>query len=170
MGLRPTAPIVAIGAATFDYRKMIIGERWYANVSLASSVALGSVIDPDTVMWWLRQSDDARKALTRPAMYANEALAELSAWMDRNMVERKQRRVWCAGPDFDFVLLREHYIKAGLEVPWEFYNQRDYRTIREELGINVEQDPRVGHHNALDDALHQINHLFKIRKALRNGN
>lgn len=167
MGTRPNAPIIAIGAVTFDMRNLTLGERFYSTVDLASSVGLGSVVDPGTVMWWLKQSDDARKALTmRKAPHAMVVLGQFADWMRRNAVERKSVRVWGCGPDFDCVLLSEHYHKGLLEVPWEFWNQRDYRTLKS-LYPNVEQDPRVGHHNALDDAIHQVNHIFKIRRTLR---
>ena len=167
MGTRPNAPIIAIGAVFFDMQKLVLGERFYSTVDLASSVQLGSVIDPDTVMWWLTQSDDARKALTmRKAPHVAVVLQEFANFMRVNGIERKSVRVWGCGPDFDCVLLSEHYRKQLLEVPWEFWNQRDYRTLKA-LYPNIEQDPRVGHHNALDDSIHQANHIFKIRRTLR---
>lgn len=167
MGTRPDAPILAIGAVTFNLQTLTLGEMFYINVDLASSVSLGSVIDPDTVMWWLKQSDEARSALTRVrGVNAPVALQNFSAWLDRNTVEIKSRKVWGCGPDFDCVLLSEHYRKAMHEVPWMFWNQRDYRTVKN-LYQNVEQDPRVGHHKAVDDAVHQVNHLFKIKRSLR---
>lgn len=169
MGTRPNAPIIAIGAVTFDSRNLTLGEQFYAVVDLQSSVNLGSVIDADTVMWWMKQSDDARKAFARKGMYASEALTALSSWLDRNCVELKSRRVWACGTDFDCTMLREHYAKAGLGLPWMFWNQRDYRTVRA-LYPNVEPDERRGLHNALDDAIYQVEHFFKIRRTLRGKN
>jgi hypothetical protein len=166
MGTRPNAPVLSIGAVMFDMNKFVIGEQYYCNISLESSVQLGSVIDPETVLWWMKQSDDARYALTKGGYPAADMLTSFATWLDIYSVELKSRRVWACGTDFDCVLLSEHYRKAGQEVPWAFWNQRDYRTLRA-LYPNVEEDPRQGKHNALDDAIHQVNHLFKIRRHLR---
>ena len=78
MGTRHNAPIIALGAVAFNLVEMTIGEKFYANVTLASSVALGSVMDPSTVLWWLQQSEDARKAVTRKGRQATEALTDFA--------------------------------------------------------------------------------------------
>ena len=167
MGTRPNAPIVAVGAVAFDMHTLELGERYYAVMDLASSVALGSVIDASTVLWWLDQSDDARSSLTRGARYAaSDLLNDFSVWLTNFSTDRESRRVWGCGPDIDCVLLSEHYMKAGIEVPWRFWNQRCYRTVKN-LYPNVEQDPRTGKHNAVEDAVFQAQHLFKIRRTLR---
>ena len=66
MGTRPDAPIVAIGAVAFrpDSQhkdgEMELGGiygTFYMTIDLAKSVREGAVIDPDTVMWWMQQSD-----------------------------------------------------------------------------------------------------------------
>lgn len=168
MGIRHDAPIVSIGAVTFDMQNLTLGERFYAVISLESSVDLGSVIDPATVMWWMGQSDDARKALLRKGEHVCDVLQSFSAWLDRNCVPLKSRRVWACGPDFDCVLLSEHFRKAGMDTPWMFWNQRCYRTLRE-LYPNVEPHERTGHHNALDDAVYQTEHIFNIRRTLRGN-
>jgi len=168
MGKRHNAPIIALGAVAFNLATLEIGEKFYANVNLASSVALGSVMDPETVMWWMQQSEDARKAVTRKGRQAPEVLADFADWLTSNAVALKDRRIWACGTDFDCVILAEHYRKAGIDVPWMYYATRDYRTIRE-LWKSVPEDTRVGAHNALDDAVHQVNHLFKIKEVLRGN-
>lgn len=168
MGNRPNAPIIAIGAVAFNLAEMTIGEKFYANVNLASSVALGSVMDPSTVMWWMQQSEDARKAVTRKGRQVTEVLPDFADWLTTNVVALKDRKVWANGTDFDCTILGEHYHKAGLEVPWMYYAKRDYRTVRE-LWKSVPEDVNAGAHNALDDAVHQVSHLFKIKGVLRGN-
>lgn len=168
IGTRPNAPIISLGAVAFDQRKLVIGESFYCNVSLESSVALGAVIDPDTVMWWMRQTDDARSALTRNAKQAEEALNSFSLWLEASSVPQDGRKIWAAGIDFGCVLLAEHYRRLRYPLPWHYWNQRDYRTVRE-MFPNIEQAKRKNKHNALDDAIHQVEHLFKIRRALRGA-
>lgn len=166
MGTRHNAPVIALGAVAFNLATLEVGEKFYANINLASSVALGSVMDPSTVIWWMQQSEDARKAVTRKGRPATEVLADFADWLTGNTVALKDRKVWANGTDFDCTLLSEHYHKAGLDVPWMYYAKRDYRTVRE-LWKSVPEDTNAGAHNALDDAVHQVNHLFKIRRTLK---
>ncbi|HHE8470041.1 TPA: 3'-5' exoribonuclease, partial [Klebsiella pneumoniae] len=63
MGKKYNAPIVAIGAVVFDPATGSIGESFYKVVCLESSVNWGAVIDPSTVIWWLKQSSEARSAI-----------------------------------------------------------------------------------------------------------
>ncbi|MFR4188270.1 MAG: 3'-5' exoribonuclease domain-containing protein, partial [Klebsiella sp.] len=63
MGKKHNAPIVAIGAVVFDPATGSIGESFYKVVCLESSVNWGAVIDPSTVIWWLKQSSEARSAI-----------------------------------------------------------------------------------------------------------
>lgn len=166
MGTRPDAPVIALGAVSFDLRNLTMGERFYRVIDLKSSVDLGSRIDPGTVLWWMEQSDDARKALLRKGENVSRVLLDFAQWLDIHAVEKKARTIWACGTDFDCVLLSEHYIKAGIETPWMYWGKACYRTIRDRYP-NVEPEPRTGLHNALDDAVFQTEHLFKIRRTLR---
>lgn len=64
MGNGPDAAIVAIGAVEFDPDAQTVGERLDLLVDLASAVSGGGVMDPATVLWWLRQGDLARSDIT----------------------------------------------------------------------------------------------------------
>jgi exodeoxyribonuclease VIII len=167
-GNNPTAPILAIGAVSFDMRELILGERFYVNVDLKSCVANGAQIDPDTFMWWMQQSDEARKALLGQRLHIDQAMQQFTEFLHTKCAPQKSVRVWGNGSDFDCVILKEHYRRAGREYPWAFWNSRCFRTLKG-LYPNVEPAPRQGtHHNALDDAIYQVEHLFAIRRALRS--
>lgn len=167
MGKRPSAPIIAIGACSFNLQTLTLGERFYVNVDLQSSVANGAVVDPGTVIWWMEQSDQARQGVLRgQRLHINVAMQQFTEWLHKQ-APKKEVQVWGCSPAFDCVILGEHYHRASLEVPWEFWNENDFRTIRKRWP-NVEPDSRQGtHHNALDDAVFQTEHLFKIRRTLR---
>ncbi len=72
-------------------------------------------------------------------------------------------RVFAASPAFDCVKVEAHLKALDLPVPWFYWAERDYRTIRER-NKNVPEAERVGHHNALGDAKHQAQHLIRIRQ------
>jgi len=157
MGTGPNAAIIAIGAVAF--KQSGITHTYYRQVSLASSVSIGLDCDPSTIMWWMQQSDEARAAFTdnEQAMHICEALAEFADWF--NEVEGVE--VWGNGAAFDNVILANAYRKNGVVKPWEFWNDRCYRTIRL-LYPDIKLERTGTHHNAVDDAKSQTLHLIEI--------
>lgn len=63
MGKKPNAPIVSIGAVFFDPQSGELGQEFYTAVNLESAMEQGAVPDGDTILWWLRQSSEARSAI-----------------------------------------------------------------------------------------------------------
>ena len=157
MGTRPTAPIIAIGAVRFD--RTGITDKFYMNIDLESAVDIGlAVVDPKTVKWWMTQSDAARSVLQEDAKGITTALLAFQEWLGP---EAGCEGVWGNGVGFDNVLLSEAYQRLGLTVPWPFWADRCYRTMKN-LYPQIELE-RVGtHHNALDDAASQAAHLIRI--------
>lgn len=162
MGNTPQAAIVAIGAVEFDPDEGTVGERFYCAVDLESSVHTGCVMDPSTVLWWLRQGEDARQAIAHGGDPLPLALIEFGAWMGkRGGVD--DVRVWGNGAAFDNVILASAYRTAGITQPWRHWNDRCYRTLKaQHRDVKME---RVGvHHNAADDAESQARHLVAMLK------
>jgi exodeoxyribonuclease VIII len=167
-GVEPTAPILAIGAVSFDFKELKLGERFYVTVDLQSCIDQGAVLEAGTFMWWMQQSDQARQALTvGQRVHINEAMHQFGRFLTDKCAPEDHVKIWGNGVDFDCVLLKAHYRRAGLDAPWRFWNQRCFRTVKG-LYPNVEPVARTGtHHNALDDAIWQVEHLFAVRRALR---
>ena len=163
MGIKPDAAIVAIGAVLFDEHTGQIGETFYRTIHLATSVRLGFKIEPATVLFWLGQEDEARRSILFNAVNAVDAMTDFAEWVQQHGAPKGELRVWGASPAFDCVKVQAHLEACGLEAPWFYWNERDYRTIRERNKI-VPEDERVGLHNALADAVHQARHLIKIRQ------
>jgi len=176
MGTSPTAPIISIGAVLFDAEE--IKERFYEVVDLKSAVDAGAVMDPRTVIWWMEQSDEARAALTGGGRKIDTVLSNfsnffdvgelrqaLAAWEDKSTTPLLEIfGVWGNGAAFDNVILAEAYKRLDVEVPWPFWKDKCYRTVKG-LYPSVEIK-RVGtHHNALSDAETQAEHLIRINKA-----
>lgn len=173
MGNRPNAPIVAIGAVFIS--KWAVQEKhgFYATVDLRSAVDGGGVVDPDTVMWWMRQSKTAQDALSNTQAQSNklpDVLDRFEGWMNAsatiiNGSEGLQdiKGIWGNGATFDNVILRETYARLGRKFPLPFWLDKCYRTVK---GAHPEvMLSRTGtHHNALDDAITQAEHLFDINE------
>jgi DNA polymerase III epsilon subunit-like protein len=162
MGQKPTAAIASIGAVLFDPHGDWIGDAFHMHVDLESCVGQwGLDMDPATVLWWLSQSDEARKTLiagqTRAASLT-ESLSALSRFLPTGCTP------WCNGASFDFAILSHAYGVIKKPVPWEFWKERDLRTLK---GLNPDLSvARDGvHHNALDDARHQARLVQRILQA-----
>lgn len=163
MGNGPNAAIVAIGAVEFDLSAMSIGRRFYQVVDLETSVRGGGEIDASTVMWWFRQSEEARNGICGEGQPLQKVLVEFGSWLAALAVA-EDVKVWGNGAAFDNVILAQAYRHAALTVPWKFWNDRCYRTVKAmRPAVKME---RVGiHHNALSDAESQALHLMAILAA-----
>ena len=171
MGQGNNAAIVAIGAVFFEPTTGEIGASFYQTIDLESAAKYGE-IDPSTVLWWLKQSDEARDEITRLDTYSlPDALAEFTQWIEQ-IENFKARIVWGNGSSFDNVIIENAFKAVRYKKPWAFWNDRDVRTVvelgRTLKGFDPKKDmPFEGTaHNALDDAIHQAKYVSAIYKAL----
>ena len=177
MGKKNNAPIVAIGAVVFDPSTGSIGESFYKVVCLESSVNWGAVIDPSTVIWWLKQSSEARSAIVNDdAIPLQDALLQFREFVSDNVAGgSKKAQVWGNGASFDNSILRSSYDCIAEDYPWEYWNDRDVRTMVE-LGQAISFDPKTtipfegSRHNALADAIHQARYVSAIWQRIIAGN
>lgn len=168
MGIGSDAAIVAIGAVGMDMDRNEVDSGtppFYTTVDLASSVEAGGVMDVSTVLWWLQQSEAARKevyerSVARPL---HEALFAFSHWY----TTIKGYNVWGNGAGFDNIVLRTAYIKSKIPAPWKHTQDRCYRTINAEYGKFVTVPEEGTKHHALDDAIYQARRLLEINKRIR---
>lgn len=166
MGKGPRSAIAAIGAVEFDPYGQGLGRELYHRVDLRSSVAAGLVIDADTVLWWLQQSDAARAEITADnRVPLHFALADLREMIAGPNLGDDDAIVWANGTSFDFPILGEAYRAIGSRQPWKYFNERDWRTVRK-VGPQVDFERTGTHHNALADACHQALHLQRVMARL----
>ena len=173
MGKKSNAPIVSIGAVLFDLATGVLGETFYKVVSLESAVSWGAEIDPSTVIWWLKQSSEARSAIANDdAIKLDDALLMFTDFVLENVTGgRKKAQVWGNGTTFDNTILRSSFDLACLDCPWDYWNDRDVRTMVE-LGKAIGFNPKTAipfegdRHNALADAQHQAKYVSAIWQRL----
>jgi hypothetical protein len=162
LGTAPGSAILAIGAVMFTGGK--IEQEFYRRTDLRSSTQAGLTMDPDTVLWWLKQPDEARLEITNEGEHLAHVLQHFYEWVDVN--GGAEVEMWGNGASFDNVLLSVAYEKLGLKRPWKYSNDRCYRTVKN-LYIGGAEIVRTGtHHNALDDARSQALHLMAMIPAL----
>ena len=171
--IAPTEDMIINGFESVpDPQSGELGQEFYTAVNLESAMEQGAVPDGDTILWWLKQSPEARSAIcVDDALPISSALSELSHFINRHSDNPKYLKVWGNGATFDNVILRGAYDRAGQVCPWQFWNDHDVRTIVT-LGRVVGFDPKRDMpfdgvaHNALSDARHQAKYVSAIWKKL----
>lgn len=169
MGAGPKAAIVSIGCVPFDRESLaVLQDEFYVVVDLESSLKAGLTAESSTILWWMKQSEEARTELfsgRRVLLY--EALSALKYWMASIVPAKNDRKVWGNGAAFDNVILSSAYKAVGLETPWNFWNDRCFRTMKNEFA-DVPLPDRSGlHHKAVDDARYQAECLVEILRSVR---
>jgi len=158
LGTQAGCGIVSIGAVPFDEFD-VSDNTFYKTITQESNAAAGLGRSNETMAWWHKQSPEARAVLSDPAATGiARALTSFSEWLAGI---GSDVRAWGNGADFDLPILGGAYNAVGLPVPWKPYNGRCYRTVKN--GYKAVKLQRKGtHHNALDDAVCQAQHLVDI--------
>jgi DNA polymerase III epsilon subunit-like protein len=161
MDNKPTSAITAIGAVWFNKDTGLLGEEFYIKVDLQSSMDFGLSISADTIAWWLQQADAPRLEMAKKGEGLDNAL---------NIFRQKfsgTEAVWGNGASFDNAILNHAFSKVGFDLPWKFWNDRCYRTVKN-MYPDIVMMREGTHHNALDDAKSQAIHLIDIYKEINH--
>lgn len=159
LGREPGAAILSVGAVTFDLEG--VHDTFYQNVDLETCADAGLEVEAATLAWWLDQDEEARDVLRG----GHDLEAVLTDFAD---FYSGAEEIWANSPSFDCEILGHAYDALGIEQPWGFREERDYRTLREIPGA-VWVDRQGTHHNALDDAKHQAKKVVLTLNNLRDA-
>ena len=157
-GVSAGCGILSIGACTLD-----LNNEFYQKISLASCYDKGLKDLPSTLNWWESQDSAVKAEAFSGTLYLQDVLINFAMWLEK--LGEKQVKVWGNGADFDLPILGAAYLACGMPIPWEPYNGRCFRTVK---NIHAEIIPnafRGMKHNALQDAKNQAIHLVKIKNA-----
>lgn len=165
-GTDPGSALRSIGMVQFDPRTIGFGQEFYCNLERENQILLGATVSPSTEIWWSRQSKEARDALDENQIDLKTACDKVVEFFKRTKVTH----VWAQGSNFDPVLLEASMKFVNVTIPWRFYNTRDTRTAYDIARLDTKIVPRRGeHHNALEDAKHQVRCVFLSYKMLHGG-
>jgi len=173
MGKKPGAPIVSVGAVFFDPSSGKTGAEFYQVINLESSMSFGARPDASTILWWLKQSPEARSAIVvDDTVGLVEALEQFLDFIAENAANGSRTvQLWGNGSSFDCSLLEAAFELADTLFPIPHWNYRDVRTVVElgkAVGLNSRYEiPFEGdQHNALADARHQVKYVSAIWQRL----
>ncbi|MCH4997843.1 3'-5' exoribonuclease [Pectobacterium carotovorum] len=173
LGKKANAPIGSIGAVFFNPQTGELGEKFYCRVDFENDMLNGAVPDGDTIKWWLRQSSDARAELiSDDATPIWGALSAFSDWLTDHAESLGTLHVWANSPSFDCTILKTAFERTDIDVPWNYWNELDVRTMKE-IGYSLLVDvrPFTGtRHNALHDAINQAALVSAVMSRLAQNN
>lgn len=172
LSTKPNALIVSIGAVVFNEDTIALQpiHQFKRVIDLKDPQTKLFDIDLETVRWWMSRSQNALKEsfFNEYVCSIKTMLLEFRAFLFNHGVNGPLFRIWGNGSDFDNVILKNAYSTILNINPWSHTDNRCYRTIKESFPLKYE-DKNLTHHDALDDAIYQANHLIKINKRYKLG-
>lgn len=159
--------ICSIGAVEFDINTGKTGRQFYQKIDVQSCLDVGLKVSGATLMWWLRQSEDARRELydAKPE-HVCVVLQNFRMFFD---TLGKDVQIWGNSNRFDMGILETAYKKNFVKIPWDFRKERDVRTLvsfRPEIQKATIFEGTA--HNPIADCIFQITYCTKIWNVINN--
>ena len=170
LGTEPGCPILSIGACAFDLE--------YDNIrvfylKLRMTYQPTDKISVAAFKWWMEQDRAAQAAAWNEGEDAENYYAALQLfgiWVDsiKKIAGEAGITVWGNSSSFDNEILRALYKYWGIDTPWNFREDRDFRTLRELYKEKVPEPEFIGiRHHARDDAVHEATWLKLILQRMQ---
>lgn len=176
-GQRVGCKVLSLGAFGFDKDGNQV--EFYRVFETSAQQLEGLTDDESTIQWWNTKVDpEARAAAFSGTTSPQEGIAEFKKWFYENFSAEYGDwfKVWCCGLDFDFPILQEFFRRFGFTFPWKFWEQYDYRTVKNIFPAIKADEDNVAKHTALEDAKAQMrglrnfyDKLLSMRKAMDNA-
>lgn len=159
--------ICSIGAVEFDIKTGETGRQFYQKIDVQSCLDMGLKVSGATLMWWLRQSEDARRELydAKPE-HVGVVLQNFRVFFN---ALGKDTEIWGNSNRFDMGILENAYKKNFVKIPWDFRKERDVRTLvsfRPEIQKETVFEGTA--HNPIADCMFQITYCTKIWNVINN--
>lgn len=170
LGKKPGCKILTISACAFSVEEVKPVSNFF-DIALRTDTQRLTV-DQDTVDWWAKQSVLAQAAAFSnvKAVSIGIALRYFSDWLaDLSEHESTVPVIWSKGASFDAPILAAAYEVYGLDLPWDFRDERCYRTLESEFKHLVTPPEFVGtQHTSLADAIYQAKYAQSIYSTIND--
>jgi hypothetical protein len=168
-GLKPGCRILSIGAyalvSTDEAATVGWDKFFYTSIAAGESRELGLVDDSKTLAWWDKQVPAVRLEAFSEKSTLTDALWGFKYFRD----QFPKSRVWGNGASFDLKILEAAYEVASIQVPWKYWEEMCFRTLKNLYPqIAAPTKPKIPH-QAMYDAIAEGEHLDLILEAIRNG-
>ena len=147
--------ILSMGAVVFNENGIV--DRFFEKIDQHSCLDLGCTVSIDTLLWWEKQSDTAKKAAFGGTTNISYAMGMLVDFYKKH----ECGEIWSKGAIADIRWANNILDKLGLQKPWKFWEEMCFRTYLK-YSPKVDFQPVGEAHNALDDAINQAKHWIEI--------
>ncbi|MDH2296063.1 3'-5' exoribonuclease [Cobetia sp. 1AS1] len=129
-------------------------------------------IDPNTLTWWRKQGElyDQMMARCADGVSMRDGLLAFQSWYIQLGDKDARLTPWGNGSSFDVAMLEHAFRSHGMQPPWAFWMARDLRTLKalaEDLGVYTKVEREGTHHDARDDAIHQLRMIETLKEQLK---
>jgi exodeoxyribonuclease VIII len=181
LGKSPGAVILSVGAAVMDMQELAIVDKAYWVLDIEMQEGSRSV-DAGTVVWWMQQDDEARRAFRNivPKTDCSDFVRELYDLFGKH----NTKTPWANGTNFDLPILQnfiQDYDKDrgnhrgkthdSYAFPWGYRHQdmRSLATVMAEVKPydTFKASREMVAHNALADAECQAEYVLECKKWIR---
>lgn len=167
-----TAAIISIAAVLFNKNAEREDEIFFPDdgdglsqfekrINATSCALYGFDFDQNTIEFWSKQSEEAKKDLLNGEVCNIDAsLASFISFLEGVMAKYDAEIIlWSKGSSFDFPILGNAILKTlgEKQLPWKYFNIRDARTYILE-----------GLHIILEEKFHEMNNPYQIFKSGRS--
>lgn len=178
LGRDPGCAVMSISAVMFDptgedtdavHRKE---NQIFTPISSFDSAANGMKSDPDTLRWWKKQP--AWSTIGADCMDSNVSIEAACMLFQKFHEEQKPVKVWCNSPTFHVPIMAALFQKIGINLPFGYREEMDYRTALElaygdrEMRPQIESKHSFYRHHALGDAINQATALVRALQDIKN--
>jgi hypothetical protein len=160
------AVIIGVAAVEFDLKTGQTGRTFYETSSIQSCLDIGLTVTGKTIAWWLLQNEIARKQASEAKSNISDVLSKFRFFLAELNTHTTQ--IWGNSARFDLGILEDAYKKLKQDIPWNFRNERDVRTLvsfAPDIKANAINDGVA--HNPLDDCRFQISYCTEIFNKLK---
>jgi len=165
LGTRPGCKLLSIAAVPFLLEKDEDQLASFYEKIRRDSYYVVFHEDISTLLWWEDQSKEARVEAFSGNKGIAQVLGEFTTWCSSITYNGRKILFWGNGADFDNAILQETYKLCGLKAPWEYFNNRCYRTLKALFPQIPYTKPKIAH-NALEDAKAQAVHAEHILRTV----
>lgn len=162
---KPTAGILSIAAVAFEIwsgRKYHL--PFYDMLDIHKQIACGRTMSLDTMLWWSKQSEKARKEAFSGTKLLHHSLADLRLFIQEKCTE--DVRIWANSPSFDLAILKNAIVSQrdfyDANSFWRYWQERDVRTYADIFPEVIDDLQIVTTHLPVQDCLDQISKILTI--------
>lgn len=174
-GLGAFSVITQIGAVVFNPKAPLGSAGEYADIEHSFEVSVNPIdaqakglrVEAETVAWWMNPERDEPRELWLKTIKFDLALAldGFDMWLTEIGIPKDERVIWGNGSDFDNVLLGQAYKVMNREVPWHYFNNRCFRTLKSLDSEGKFKPEFIGvKHTAVCDARHEAKWACEIAR------